>query len=83
MVPKTHRISKLDERKLVVKAAEKASSTAIRVSKALKLPIQSVRGKDIVIQEADGKVTKVREVEQIKSHVELSKGMKIWLSSKD
>ena len=52
MKSKTHGISKLNERKLVVKAAVKASSTAIRVSKALKLPVQSVKGKNIVMQEA-------------------------------
>lgn len=82
MKSKTHGISKLDERKLVVKAAVKASSTAIRVSKALKLPVQSVKGKNIVMQEADGRVTKIRAVQQVKSNVVLSKGMKICLPSK-
>lgn len=82
MKSRVHGISKLNERNLVVKAAEKASSTAIRVSKALNLPIQSVKGKNIIIQEADGKITKIGAVREVKSNVVLSKGMKICLPSK-
>lgn len=71
-----------DERRLTEKAAKKASSTAIRISTALKLPIQLVKGNKIILQEVDGTTTEIKKVNQVKSKIDLSKGTKICLVQK-
>lgn len=72
-----------EERKLIVEAAKKASSTAVRISTALELPIQVVQGDTVVLQEADGTTTELKKVHQVKSKVHLAKGVKIWLQPED
>ncbi|STZ28064.1 hypothetical protein [Myroides odoratus] len=72
-----------EERKLIVGAAKKASSSAVRISTALELPIQMVKGNKVVLQEADGTTRELKEVRQVKSNVNLAKGVKICLQPKD
>ncbi len=65
------------------KAAKKASSNALKISKALELPIQYIeKGKLIEIQEGKDKKT-IKTIERINSKISLKKGDKIWLGSKD
>ncbi|MGG5578179.1 hypothetical protein ACPDHL_12670 [Myroides sp. C15-4] len=72
-----------EERKLIVGAAKRASSTAVRISTALELPIQMVKGDAVVLQEADGTTTELKKVHQVKSKVHLAKGVKICLRQED
>ncbi|SKC06728.1 hypothetical protein SAMN05660841_03987 [Sphingobacterium nematocida] len=67
------RLNKEEERKLISKAAKKASSTAYRISTALELPIQVVQGKKIILKEANGSTQELKEVHQVKSRI-ASKG---------
>lgn len=76
------RLNKEEERKLISKAAKKASSTAYRISTALELPIQIVQGKKIILKEANGSTQELKEVNQVKSRIALTKGTKICLEPK-
>lgn len=78
----TKKLNKEEERKLLSKAAKKASSTAYRISTALELPIHVVQGKKIVVKKANGSVQELKEVNQVKSRITLTKGTKICLDSK-
>ncbi len=72
-----------EERKLIVRAAKKASSTAVRISTALELPIQVVKGNTVILQGADGSTRELKKIKQVKSNISLAKGVKICLHSKD
>ncbi|MEK6512408.1 hypothetical protein [Myroides odoratimimus] len=50
------------ERKLVIAAAKHASAAAVRISTALELHIQFVKGDMIVEQRADGTVVELKKV---------------------
>ncbi len=76
------RLNKEEERRLISKAAKKASSTAFRISTALELPIQVVQGKKIVLKKANGATQELKEVNQVKSRITLTKGTKICLEPK-
>lgn len=71
------------ERRLIERAAKKASSTAVRISTALQLSMQIVDGNRVVIREADGTEKVLKKIVPIKSNVYLDKGVKICLQSKD
>lgn len=75
-------MNKEEERKLISKAAKKASSTAYRISTALELPIQVVQGKKIILKEANGSTQELKVVNQVKSRIALTKGIKICLEPK-
>lgn len=77
------RTKKREDRRLIERAAKKASSTALRISSALQLPIQIVKGKSVVLQEPDGTKIEIKKVHQVKSNIDLSKGVKICLQPKD
>jgi len=66
-----------------MKAAKEASATAVRISKALELPVQFIEKGKLVEVSADGKKTIIKHIKKIKSRLDLSKGTKIWLKSKD
>lgn len=76
------RLKKEEERKLISKAAKKASSTAYRISTALELPIQIVQVRKIVLKEANGSIHELKEINRVKSHIALTKGTKICLEPK-
>ena len=78
----TNRMNKREERRLIVRAARKASQTAVRISTALELPIQKVQGKVIILQNADGSQKEIKKVHQVKSLTHLSKGTKLCLHPK-
>lgn len=82
MATTAKRLNNQDERKLVSKAAKKASSTAFRISSALALPIKIVKGNKIIQKEADGSSKEIKEVRKVKSRVSLAKGTKICLQPK-
>jgi len=82
MTTTTKRLNNQDERKLVSKAAKKASSTAFRISTALELPIKIVQGTKIILKGADGSSKEIKEISKVKSRVSLSKGTKICLQPK-
>ncbi|MDR0228466.1 MAG: hypothetical protein LBI72_05310 [Flavobacteriaceae bacterium] len=71
------------ERKLVIAAAKDASATAVRISTALELPIQVVKGDTIVEQRADGSVVELKKVQKVKSNINFTKGSKICLQPND
>lgn len=79
----TQRIKLRQERISLVRAARRASSRAVRISTALQLPIQTVIGQAIVLQNADGTTVELKKVQQVKSQVPLSKGTKLCLIQKD
>lgn len=76
------KMNKQNERKLIVRAASKASSTAVRISTALELSIQKVKGKVIILQNADGSEEEIKKVHQVKSSIHLNKGTKLCLQPK-
>ncbi|GGH32988.1 hypothetical protein FAZ19_23525 [Sphingobacterium alkalisoli] len=76
------RLNTQEERKIVSRAAKKASSTAFRISTALELPIQIVQGKKIVLKEANGTTRELKKINQVKSRIALTKGTKICLQPK-
>ncbi len=78
----TQRIKLRQERISLVRAARRASSRAVRISTALQLPIQTVIGQAIVLQNADGTTVELKKVQQVKSQVPLSKGTKLCLTQK-
>lgn len=64
------------------KAAKQASSTALRISKALELPVQFIeKGKLIEIRGSESKKT-IKSIQQVDSKISLKKGDKIWLKPK-
>ena len=71
------------ERKLIERAAKKASSTAVRISTALQLSMQIVHGNSVVVYEADGTKKILKKIVPVKSNVYLDKGVKICLQPKD
>lgn len=61
------------------KAARQASSTAIRISRALDLPVQFIeKGKLVEVQGA-GKKKVIKTIQPIESKISLKKGDKICL----
>lgn len=83
MATHANHMSRKDERRILVRAAHKASITAVKISKALDLPIQKVQGRHIIVQNADGTQTEIKKVEKIESQVSLKKGTKLWLKLKE
>lgn len=77
------RTSLREERHLIERAARKASSTAVRISTALQLPIHLVQGDTLVLQEVDGRKVAIKKIHSVKSNIALSKGVKICLQPKD
>ena len=71
------------ERRLIERAAKKASSTAVRISTALRLSMQIVHDNSVVVQEADGTKKILKKIVPVKSNVYLDKGVKICLQPKD
>ena len=71
------------ERRLIERAAKKASSTAVRISSALQLSMQIVDGNNVVVHEADGTKKVLKKIVPVKSNVYLDKGVKICLQPKD
>lgn len=71
------------ERRLIERAAKKASSTAVRISSALQLSMQIVDGNNVVVHEADGTKKVLKKIVPVKSNVYLDKGVKICLRPKD
>ena len=64
------------------KAAKKASSTALRISKALELPVQFIeKGKLIEVRGTESRKT-IKSIQSIDSKMSLKKGDKIWLKPK-
>lgn len=82
MSTNSHRLNKREERRMIVGAARKASLTAVRISSALELSVQKVKGKVIVLQSADGSQKEIKRVHQVKSPIHLSKGTKLCLQPK-
>lgn len=78
-----NKMSRKDERRLLVRAAHKASLTAVRISTALELSIQKVQGKHIVVQNADGTQKEIKTVGKVVSQVSLKKGTKLCLKPKE
>lgn len=72
-----------NERRLIERAAKKASSTAVRISSALQLSMQIVDGNNVVVHEADGTKKVLKKIVPVKSNVYLDKGVKICLQPKD
>lgn len=71
------------ERRLIERAAKRASSTAVRISTALQLSMQMVQGNTVVLQEADGTKKLLKKIVTVKSKIDLDKGVKICLQPKD
>ncbi|MGH2622977.1 MAG: hypothetical protein ACRDE7_04855 [Sphingobacterium sp.] len=65
-----------------MKAAKEASTTAVRISKALELPVQFIEKGKLVEVNAQGKKTVIKHIEKIKSRLDLTKGTKVWLKPK-
>lgn len=79
----TQRLKLRQERIFLVRAARRASSRAVRISTALQLPIQTVVGEIVVLKQADGTTVELKQIQQVKSHIPLSKGTKLCLKQKD
>lgn len=60
------------ECELVIAAAENASATAVRISTALGLSIQLVKGDMIVEQRADGTIVELKKVQKVKSNIDFT-----------
>lgn len=82
MATQKHKTKKQDERKMIVRAASKASTTAVRISNALELSVQKVKGEVIILQSADGSQKEIKKVQQVKSPIQLSKGTVLCLHPK-
>ncbi|KUY29807.1 hypothetical protein [Elizabethkingia ursingii] len=79
---KLKRMTKQEELHSIARAARKASSTAVRVSRVLDLPMKFVVGNNIVVEESDGTKRKIKALKEVKSKVTLSKGTKICIIPK-
>lgn len=73
------RLSNSEERVLVAIAAKKASSRAVRISKALQLPIQYIVDGKLVEKSSNGELKELKKIVRLKSNIDLKKGVKICL----
>lgn len=71
-----------DEELLLKRVARNASSVAVRISKALDLPVQYVEKGKLIEESANGEKKTIKEVKKVKSKLDLSKGVTIWLNQK-
>ncbi|WP_395761866.1 hypothetical protein [Elizabethkingia anophelis] len=79
---KLKRMTKQEKLHSIARVARKASSTAVRVSRVLDLPMKFVEGNNIVVEESDGTKRKIKALKEVKSKVTLSKGTKICIIPK-
>jgi hypothetical protein len=63
----------------IQKAAKKASTTAVRISKALELPIQFIEKGKLIEVKGNGEKRVIKEIHRVASKIPLKKGDKIWL----
>lgn len=77
-----NRISGLNERRAISKAAKKASITAGRISKALDLPVQVIVDGKLIERSPDGSFKTIKSIERSPSNIRLKKGEKLWLGPK-
>lgn len=80
-VPK--RLSTSQERVLVAVAAKKASSRAVRISKALQISVQYIVGDKLIEKSANGEIKELKKIERVKSNLNLKKGVKLCLKPRD
>ncbi|MFS0489320.1 hypothetical protein [Leadbetterella byssophila] len=64
------------------KAALNASQRAVRISKALNIPMQFVKNGKIIEVHADGSSRFIKEIQRVESKIRLYKGQKICLKPK-
>lgn len=83
VVKSTKTIALSEEDLLTRRVAKNASSTAIRISRALELPLQYIENGKLVEENARGEKRTIKEIKKIKSNLDLSKGIKIWLKPRD
>ncbi len=73
----------LSKEDLTIKqAALQASKTAVRISRALHLPIQFVRNGEIIEEKADGSIKTIKKLQKVKSNIDLPLGSKLCLNPK-
>jgi len=78
----SNRLSALDERNAVSIAAKKASARAIRISKALDIPVQVIIKGALIEKYADGSIKTIKKIKKSPSNIKLKKGSTLCLKPK-
>lgn len=78
----SNRLSALNERNAVSIAAKKASARAIRISKALDIPVQIIVKGTLIEKSADGSIKTIKEIKKSPSNIKLKKGSTLCLRPK-
>lgn len=78
----SNRLSALDERNAVSVAAKKASARAVRISKALDIPVQVIVKGALIEKSVDGSIRTIKKIEKLPSNIKLKKGSTLCLKPK-